>query len=160
MAEGVTINVDATRALVKLDRITPAVRDELRGIIPSLTNRLGALVDSKLGSELKSRTTLTVAKEMHETTAEIYGLVELRSPSANGLLPTYLELGTRAHPIVGNPILAFYWERLGKMVFFHSVNHPGFKAYAFMARSFAEMRDEIVEQLKAAAQRGASKAQP
>ncbi len=155
MADNVEIKVDTTSARLKLGRVTPAVRNELRGIVPSLTNRLASLVDAKLGSELKTRRTLSVAREMHETTNEIYGLVRIDSPSANGVLPTYLELGTRPHVIEGNPILAFYWERLGQTVFFRRVNHPGNKAYRFLARSFAEMRDQVVSDIRAAAERGA-----
>jgi hypothetical protein len=39
--------------------------------------------------------------------------------------------GTPAHPIIGNPLLVFFWEKgpFGPMTyFFRSVNHPGFKS--------------------------------
>lgn len=160
MADGIEVKVDATRGLARITRITPAVRDDLRGIIPSLINRLASLVDTKLGSELKTRTSLTVAREMHETTDELYGVARLESPSANGLLPSYLETGTKPHGIFGNPVLAFPWDFMGgygggvsantTMAFFRSVKHPGTRAYRFMGSAFDEMHDTIVAELKRA----------
>jgi hypothetical protein len=158
MVDGVQIKVDARAARLKLDRVTPTVRDALRAVLPNLTKQLASAVTSKLGSELKSMKTLTVTQELRESTNQIYGLVSLKSPSAGGLLPTYLEEGTRPHEIVGNPFLAFHWERLGVDVVFRRVQHPGTKAYQFMARSFAEQRDEIVSQISEAAKSGAQKA--
>ena len=38
----------------------------------------------------------------------------------------FTEYGTKAHPIVGNPLLVFYWPKVGRTVFFRSVNwKPG-----------------------------------
>jgi hypothetical protein len=158
MAGEVTIKVDDTGARLKLGRVPVEVRNNLRNVIPGLTRRLAALVNSKISSELKSHKTLAVAEQMVENTKEIYGRVQLTSPSANGLLPTYLEYGTKAHEIAGNPILAFYWDKVGANVFFRSVHHPGTKAYQFMSRSFAEMRNEVVQKVAEAARAGARNA--
>ena len=39
---------------------------------------------------------------------------------------SYTEEGTRAHPISGNPLLRFYWPKLGRVVYFRRVNwRPG-----------------------------------
>jgi hypothetical protein len=152
MVGEVTIKVDNTRALAKFRRLPVQVRDNLRRALPPLINQLAASVESKLGSDLKSRKTLTVTRELHDTTAnKIYGVVGLESPSAGGLLPTYLEKGTVAHLIKGNPVLAFYWDKIGRQAYFRSVQHPGTKPYEFMSRAFAEMREEIVAQIKEAA---------
>ena len=43
--------------------------------------------------------------------------------------------GTRPHPIVGNPLLAFVWPKAGGFVVFRKVNHPGTKANNFLARA-------------------------
>lgn len=161
MADGITIKVDATQAYAKLDRITPEVRDELRTVIPDLTRALGSLVNSKLSSELKSRRTLTVTQQMRESANQIIGVVGLESPSANGLLPTYLEKGTRPHEIKGNPVLAFVWDKgpnPGSVNFFRYVNHPGTKAYAFMERSLGEMQSDIVSEISNAVTRAAGSA--
>ena len=38
---------------------------------------------------------------------------------------SFLEDGTRPHLITGNPLLVFFWPRVGRVVFFRHVNHPG-----------------------------------
>jgi hypothetical protein len=43
--------------------------------------------------------------------------------------------GTRPHEIKGNPLLAFFWPKVGKFVVFHSVQHPGTKANPFLVRA-------------------------
>jgi hypothetical protein len=37
----------------------------------------------------------------------------------------WMDTGTRPHPIVGNPYLAFYWEKIGRFVVLRRVSHPG-----------------------------------
>ena len=44
----------------------------------------------------------------------------------------YLDLGTSAHVIVGNPLLAFQW--LGRSWVLPYVNHPGFEGYHYMEK--------------------------
>lgn len=48
--------------------------------------------------------------------------------------------GTRPHPIVGNPLLGFFWPKVGQFVVFHSVNHPGTKANNFLSRALRAAR--------------------
>lgn len=36
-----------------------------------------------------------------------------------------VRLRTQPHPIVGNPLLVFYWPKVGRVVAFRRVNHPG-----------------------------------
>ena len=159
MADGVEIKVDATRALAKFDRIPVSVRDNLRKVLPDLTKQLGSLVDSKLSSGLKSRSSLTVKQELVENIHQIYGRVSVVS-SKLSFLPKILESGARPHVIEGNPFLSFFWEKLGKQVVLRSVNHPGFPGIHYMQDSFSEMRDQIVSGLKSAVKEGAKKAQP
>ena len=53
-------------------------------------------------------------------------------------LSDYIIKGTRPHPITpkrpGYP-LRFFWEKMGKVVFFYSVNHPGTKPNPFDKRA-------------------------
>lgn len=161
MAE-VEIKVDATRAIAKLDRIPPAMRNRLRQVIPGLVNRLASAVNNKLGTQLKSHTTLSVNKTMTENANSITGSVALESPSAGGLLPTYLEQGTAPHTITGNPVLAFPWDFMGgyggsvskntTMAFFRRVRHPGTRAYGFMRITLAEQQASITQALREAVQ--------
>lgn len=47
----------------------------------------------------------------------------------------FVHEGTRPHPIVARraPLLVFYWERVGAVVAFPRVNHPGTRAQPFLA---------------------------
>jgi len=46
--------------------------------------------------------------------------------------------GTRPHVIRAKnaPILRFYWHKVGRVVYFKSVNHPGTKPNPFMSRAY------------------------
>lgn len=57
----------------------------------------------------------------------------------NSKVGRWLELGTRPHVISArDPIdssLRFYWEKVGQVVFFGRVNHPGTRPYRFLRRT-------------------------
>lgn len=40
--------------------------------------------------------------------------------------------GTAPHPIEGNPLLVFFWPKVGRVVFFRHVNHPGTKPNRYL----------------------------
>lgn len=44
----------------------------------------------------------------------------------------FVESGTKPHRIEGNPLLKFFWPKVGAWVAFRGVNHPGSKAHSFM----------------------------
>jgi hypothetical protein len=46
----------------------------------------------------------------------------------------FVDQGTKPHPIHAKnaPYLVFYWPKVGRVVHFKSVNHPGNKAYKFL----------------------------
>lgn len=48
--------------------------------------------------------------------------------------------GTRQHPIVGRPLLAFFWPKVGTNVVFARVNHPGTKPNNFLSRALRAAR--------------------
>jgi hypothetical protein len=150
----VTITVDATRALAKLDRVTPAVRNNLRGVIPNLTKQLGALVNSKLDSQLKSRKNIQIKQEMVESASYIYGRVfaAWTGDRKAMMVPQILESGARPHDIeaVNAKALAFFWDRMGGDVFFKRVHHPGFPGIHYMENSFDEMKGEISSRIRSA----------
>ena len=163
MADEVTIKVDGGRAIAKLGRVPLEVRNQLRMVIPGLTREIGAAVNAKLDSQLKSRTHIAVRQEMHDTTAgAIYGLVkaEWTGAAAQKLVPLYLEVGTRAHEIVPRnaSALSFFWEKTGMQMILKKVQHPGTQAIYYMRNTFAEMKDQIVSALTSAAKKGASDA--
>lgn len=48
--------------------------------------------------------------------------------------------GTRPHKITGNPLLGFFWPKVGSFVVFHSVNHPGTRPNNFLSRALRKAR--------------------
>jgi hypothetical protein len=50
----------------------------------------------------------------------------------------YVDQGTKPHPIHAKnaPALVFYWPKVGRVVAFKSVNHPGNKPYKFLEKGF------------------------
>jgi hypothetical protein len=59
---------------------------------------------------------------------------EVLSP---GPLGTFIQKGTKAHVIRARnaPMLRFYWPKVGRVVYFKSVNHPGTKPNRFYNRA-------------------------
>jgi hypothetical protein len=59
---------------------------------------------------------------------------EVLSP---GPLGTFIQKGTRPHVIRAKnaPMLRFYWPKVGRVVYFKSVNHPGTKPNRFYNRA-------------------------
>lgn len=59
---------------------------------------------------------------------------------SNAPYSLYVIKGTRPHPIVGKPLLAFFWPKVGANVVFRRVNHPGTKADNFLSRALRAAR--------------------
>lgn len=153
----ITVKVDSSRALAKFgpQGIPEAVRRSLRRIIPDLAKRLGAAVDANLTAGLKTRSSLTVKKEMVENPTALYGRVTTVS-SKNPLLPLWLESGTKAHDIVASgAALSFFWPKVGKQMFLKKVHHPGFAGINYSANAFTQMEGEIKAALTSAVRAGA-----
>ena len=160
MADDVQIKVDATSARLKLERIAPAVRNQLRQVLPQLTLKIGAAVNAKLDSELKSRTRLNVTQELRESANQIYGAVRIDwvGEQIAKLVPTYLEYGTQRHWVAPITAKALHWVTdAGDDAFSKGHYVSGIKAHNFMSRTFREMQSEIVETIRTAAKTGASK---
>lgn len=49
--------------------------------------------------------------------------------------------GTAPHVIEGKPLLVFFWPKVGRVVAFPRVNHPGTKANNFMQRALRVLHD-------------------
>jgi hypothetical protein len=60
--------------------------------------------------------------------------------TSNAAYSRYVIKGTRPHKITGNPLLAFFWPKLGANVVFRSVNHPGTKGNNFLGRALRRAR--------------------
>lgn len=157
----VTVTDNSAIARFSPAGIPEAVRNNLRRTIPGLTRKLAANVDSRLDSELKSRTNLKIQPpqgEMIEGPRQVVGRVRVvwTGNQAASMVPQVLETGARAHPIEAKNAgaLAFFWPAVGRQVFFKRVWHPGFPGIHYMQRSFQEMEDEIFEGISNAVHQG------
>ena len=159
MADAITIQVDASKAIAKFSPagIPTAIRNNLRRTLPSLTKRLGDLIESKLTAGLKTRRRLVVKKELVENPTAVYGRIRTISTSEPFLLPLWLEEGTKAHAIEAKNAAAlyFFWAKMGKNVSFKRVWHPGFAGIHYSRDAFAEMESEIRSTLEVAVREGA-----
>lgn len=149
-----TVKMDASSAIATFDRrrgIPVNVRNAMRVALVDLTKRVGAKVEANLDAGLRSRTSLTVRKELIENDQGVTGRVTTVS-SANPMLPTWLEEGTRAHAIEARnaKALSFFWERLGKQVMFRKVMHPGFAGIHYTQNAFSDMESEIKSTIRKA----------
>lgn len=89
-----------------------------------------------------------VLDEAPEKTGEFKSKIQYRTYQGTGkmgiAIVTPLPLGrfiiggTKAHPIVAvkASALMFYWAKLGQVMFFKSVMHPGTKPNPFMTRAY------------------------
>lgn len=57
----------------------------------------------------------------------------------------FVRWGTRPHVIRARraPALRFYWDKVGRVVFFKSVNHPGTKPNPFMERALSRVARNV-----------------
>lgn len=158
----ITVKVDAQKAIAKFgpSGIPEAVRKNLRAIIPDLTKRLGAAVETNLNTGLKSRNRLQVKKEMVENPTSLYGRVTTVSTREPQMLPLWLESGTKAHEIAARnaSALFFFWDKVGRDVAFKRVQHPGFAGIHYTENAFNTMEAEIIEKLTSAVRAGAKAA--
>lgn len=69
--------------------------------------------------------------------------VEAGDPKAS-----FVEEGTSAHPIFGDPFLHFFWVRAGGFVTLNRVNHPGARGKFFMRRAVNDFEPLFVEGMR------------
>lgn len=141
-----TISVDLSKALLRFSNagIPEQVRNNLRRLIPPLASNMAAAINNRMNTQLKSRNTLTVTTKMREDPTKISMEIAIMSPSAQGLLPTYLELGTKAHEIFPRNARFLHFALGGVIeVFARKVNHPGTRPYLFLSDTLAEFMTDI-----------------
>lgn len=73
-----------------------------------------------------------IRRSVRESTRGVRGVVD--SP---GRLSRLLHDGSPPHPIPldlypGRKLLRFYWDKVGAIVYFHQVSHPGFEGSRFL----------------------------
>lgn len=160
MSDGIVVKVDATRAILKLGRVPEATRAAVRGEVVSLTQALAQLVREKLSGGVlnvqSGRLLNSIRSQMIENPTSVYGKVSTQGVPYAAIH----EYGgvTRPHDIRPVNAGALWWEGAAHPV--KLVHHPGSKIpeRSYMRSSLAEMQDDIVARLTAAAREGAGKA--
>lgn len=148
----VTVSVEG-KVLAKYEKVPEQLRSRLRVMLPQLTRDVKAKVAAKLapGALFKTTTRLlpALSSQMVENKDEIYGRVFIDEGKFPGVVAATLERGSKAHVIaaVNAPALVFFWEKLGRVVAFKSVNHPGFEGRSYMQSTLDEMQGEITGRL-------------
>lgn len=149
MVDSIHARVEGT-AIPHYDRLPEDLRARLRSEIPFLTKQLASRVREKLapGALFKTseRILPAVNVEMVENPTEIYGRVYIDPGKFPNVVAHTLESGSRAHEIaaVNATALVFFWARVGQVVAFKRVHHPGFGGRSYMESSLNEMKDELV----------------
>lgn len=153
MTPTVEIHPGAVMRRFEAGSIPEDVRNSLRMSIPPLTQRLADRVRAKLvpGVLFKTSTRLlpAVRSRMIENAKQITGRVDIDPSKFPEVVAQTLESGSRPHVIEARNAAAlhFFWARIGKVVNFKRVNHPGFAGRSFMQSSLDEMQGEIVATL-------------
>lgn len=148
----VTVSVEG-KVLAKYDKVPERLRSILRRELPSLIREIKSRVAAKLapGVLFKTSTRLlpALSSQMVENANEIYGRVYIDEGKFPGVVAATLERGSRAHVItaVNAPALVFFWEKLGRVVAFKSVNHPGFEGRSYMQSTLDDSEAYIAERL-------------
>lgn len=149
---GIEIEVSG-KVIAKYERLPNEIRSRLRHDLPDITRDVKARVAAKLVPGVLFKTTTRLApalsSQMIESKDEIYGRVYIDRNKFPPVVAHTLESGSRAHEIAARlaPVLVFFWEKLGKVVAFKRVWHPGFEGRSYMHSTMEEMRDEIAERL-------------
>ena len=152
MASGIQIEVDG-KVIAEYARLPNALRAQLRHDLPDITREIKAAVAAKLtpGALFKTTSRLlpALSSQMVETKDEIYGRVYIDSRKFPAVVAATLESGSRPHEIAARvaPALVFFWEKLGRVVAFKRVMHPGFPGRSYMKSTFDEQKDHIAERL-------------
>lgn len=95
-----------------------------------------AKADAPVGKtgELRRGIKMTQSRDIRGQWASGYDV------TSNAPHTLYVIKGTRPHKITGNPLLAFFWPKVGQFVVFRSVNHPGTRPNNFLSRALRKAR--------------------
>jgi phage gpG-like protein len=146
----------ADAVLARLDAAPAAVQAALAAKTRALTDRLQALVQSKLhGEVLNSRTgrlAASIQSEVVDDGGVLVGRVFVSPDVKYAMIQEYGGV-TPAHDIVPDKAKALAFLVGGAQVFARIVHHPGSRIpeRSYMRSSLADLAGEIASELKAAA---------
>lgn len=148
----VTTSPNPAELLRRVDLAQREYGNEERAVMGRLGRRMAQLSYE----EAPKRTGRYAGSISHRVFTDVTGSgFEIRSHNP---LRRYITEGTKPHPIVARraPFLRFYWPKVGRVVYFRSVNHPGTKANRFYNRALARWMPEARTEMMAAPRRWAA----
>jgi len=116
---------------VKLNRV--AVREVPIELVSPFINEVGGMVER--GARRAVRVKSGAVRASIRSRFVISGTKVTKTVSATHPRALLEHEGAKAHPIEqqpGGPILRFYWQKVGHVVYFTRVNHPGTKGSKFL----------------------------
>lgn len=158
---GFTIEVDDSRVRAWFGKMPASIQQRVETAVYLLAEKLKShVINDKLLGQVLNRVSGRLGQSIQQR-------VETSDKGATGIVYSagdvpyarIHEYGgqTAAHVIEarGNGTLAFLWH--GNQAFFKKVNHPGSKIpeRSYMRSSLADMKEEIIERLRAATVEGA-----
>jgi hypothetical protein len=159
----ITITVDDSRIVAKLERFTPNLqRGLLRVISAAVIDLQRHIVADKLQGQVLGHRTGNLQRAILGRPAQVQGNAVIGRVVVDSTAPygIFHEYGV-AHPwtIRARPggVLAF--NAGGEMVFRRQVTHPGLRERSFMRSGLADRRDDIIRRIRGAvgeAMQGAS----
>lgn len=131
---GITSDPPVSELIRRSMQAQKSVNDELGAIIDRQAGRFVRIAWSEAPKNTGDYAARIRARQL--TVANGVGF-EVLSPSPLG---KWIQMGTRPHVIRARNAryLRFYWPKVGRVVYFKQVNHPGTKANPFMARAYRQ----------------------
>jgi phage gpG-like protein len=153
----ITVQVDASKVILRFDRMPLALRTAIRGETISLTQALAARVRENLSGRVLNRRTgalyNSVKSELVENPSTVYGRVYVDPGSPAAKYAGIHEYGG----IINHPGSDKFqaWQEGGAWVYTHKTrpHQIPIPQRSYMRSALEEMREQIVARLTAAAQR-------
>ena len=131
-----------------LPRVRAALMSKRDALLLALEAKMKARVPVKTGALRRS-----IFSKATDTADAVAGMTAT-SPDVN--YASFVEIGTKAHIIRAVNAKALAFQMGGKTVFATQVMHPGTTGQFFVLQTFQDMRQQIIDELEAAAQGAAA----
>jgi hypothetical protein len=125
---------------IKLDLDRVAVREVPQRLVTPLVRKVAKRVERKARSTVRIKS--GAVRNSMENTMKFTRTKVTATIGAYHRRSMLEHEGSPAHTISrrpGGPILTFYWSKVGRVVYFESVNHPGTKGSKFLTGPLSKM---------------------
>lgn len=120
--------------------------DPLRREVRLRTERAVRKAANDLRRDLATHGPRKTGRLVRESRVQVRGVtmdIEIGVPYAE-----YVRRGTKPHLIRGRPLLAFFWEKIGRNMVLPFVRHPGTKPNPWYDRAVGRITDNVRRYLR------------